>query len=309
TCTATAGTDTPNLSSAAASGWTATAIDSNHDIKLTTTSVSFTGGTAITPIDITGVTNPSNSCTLGSFYARILVYNNGGSSTYSSPTSIGSDQEYGGIALSTTSNISITSKVYETLSFCVFSGTCGTAPSLLLGDPTTHALSATTAYVNSDAKYTLATNASSGIVVTMTGTTLCRSTGSNCDTGTSTYTISAIGATAGSSITGNEQFGMCADTTGATGTLAASSPYADSTSGNSCHTGIATGSYTGSSDFAFNDGTGSNGTNSGGGSKVLSATGPVSSYTGDFAFLGNISSTTEAGIYTTSLNMVATGTF
>jgi hypothetical protein len=211
----------------------------------------------------------------------------------------------GGVALSTAANIAITSKVFETLSFCVFQTACGTAPALTLGDPTTGALSTSNAYDNSAAQYTLATNAGTGVGVSMTGTTLCRSTGANCLTGASQYTISAL-TTAHALTTGSEQFGMCADTTGATGGLAAQSPYADTA--NNCHS-LGTGIYAGSSLFGFNDAASANGTNNAAGSLLLQSTGAVTSYTGTFAFLGDIAATTEAGIYTTSLNLVATGTF
>jgi hypothetical protein len=312
TCSGTAGTDVPNFSAAAASGWTVTSIDSNHDIKLTTTTLSFTGGSAITPIVITGVVNPS--ATAG-FYGRILDYANGGSSTYVSPTSLGSYVDYGGIALSTVSNISITSKVFETLSFCVYlsSASCGTPAVQSLGNTTTGALSSTGAYVNAGTAYSIATNASTGVNVVMTGTTLCRSaTPSNCNTGAaSIYTITSIGTTAGFttaavSSLGTEQFGMCEDTNSLPALVSVPAPYTD-TSGTKCH-GLTTGAYSGSSLFGFNDSP-STGTNSATGSQVLSSTGSIAGFTGNISFLGNIASTTEAGIYTTNLNLVATGTF
>ena len=314
TCSGTAGTDVPDLSSvpsSCATGWTCTAVDSNRSLKLTTSSNSFTSGTP-TSIAITGVTNMS---TVGGFYGRILVYATGGTSGYVSPTSPGSYQDYGGIALSTAANISITSKVFETLSYCVFQSSCGTAPALTLGDATTGALSSTNAYVNNNAQYTIATNAASGAAVAMRGTTLCRSaTPANCNTGAaSVYTITSIGTTSGFttsaiSSVGSEQFGMCADTTGASGGLAAQPPYDDPTA-SACHTGLSTGIYSGSSQFGFDDNTASGGSNNASGSTLLQSTGPISSYTGTFAFLGNISTTTEPGIYTTSLNTVATGMF
>lgn len=303
-CTATAGTDVPNFSSAAASGWTVSTIGSNRGIKLTTSSVSFTSGTPVT-ITVTGVTNPSATA---SFYGRILTYLTGAAGTNTS-VSPGTYQDYGGVALSTAANISITSKVFETLSYCVFQSSCGTAPTLTLGDPTTGALSTTSAYVNNNAQYTIATNAAGGAAVAMRGTTLCRSsTPSDCNTGsTSQYTITGIGGSEVVSSVGNEQFGMCVDTTGASGGLAAQAPYDDSV--NACHTGLTTGTYSGTSKFGFNDVTTSGGTNNASGSKILQSTGAIPSYTGTFAFLGNIAATTEAGIYTTSLNTVATGTF
>ncbi len=303
-CTATAGTDVPNFSSAAASGWTVTTIGSNRGIKLTTSTVNFTAATPTT-ITVTGVTNPSAT---NYFYGRILTYLTGGAGANTS-VSPGTYQDYGGVALTTTSNISITSKVFETLSYCVFQSSCGTPPALTLGDATTGALSVTSAYVNSNAQYTIATNAGSGAAVVMRGTTLCRSgTPSNCNTGSaSQYTITGIGGTSATSSVGSEQFGFCVNTTGATGGLAAQAPYNDTI--NNCNSGLTTGTYSGTSKFGFNDTTSTGGTNNATGSSVMTSTGAISSYTGTFSFLGNIAATTEAGIYTTSLNTVATGTF
>jgi hypothetical protein len=127
-------------------------------------------------------------------------------------------------------------------------------------------------------------------------------------TGAQAFTISAIGNTAAVSAVGTEQFGMCVDTTGVVGTLAAVAPYNDATA-NNCHTAISTGVYAGSSKFGFNDSASAGGTNNAAGSQIMASTADIPTYTGTFAFLGNIAATTEAGIYTTSLNLVATGTF
>lgn len=308
-CTATAGTDVPSFASATVSGWTLSTIGTNRGVKLAS-GAAMTAGTPVT-IAINNVINPSNVGANGTFYARVLTYPGGtaGSNTSVSP---GTYTDYGGIALSTANNISITAKVFETLSFCIFQGAncgAGTAPSLTLGDPTTGALSTSSAYINSNAKYTLATNAGSGVVVAMRGTTLCRSaTPANCNTGTAgANTITAQTTAATFSTPGTEQFGMCTDVTGNTSTLTATAPYIDS-SGATCHS-LTTGTYSGSSTFGFNDVTSSGGTNNASGSQVMSAPGAVTSYTGDFVFAANIANTTEAGIYTTSLNMVATSTF
>lgn len=299
-CTATAGTDVPNFTSAAASGWTVTTIGSNRGIKLTTGSVNFTAATPTT-ITVTGVTNPSNTA---SFYGRALTYTTGGAGANTS-ASPGSYTDYGGIALSTTSNISITSKVFETLSYCVFQSSCGTPPALTLGDPTTGALSISNAYANSNAQYTIATNAGSGVNVTMTGTTLCRP-GGTCTTGANAFTISAMTTNAAKSI-GSEQFGMCINSNSLPSGVTVATQYKDSTAAN-CNS-ISTGTYAGSSTFGFNDSASAGGTNNAAGSQILSSTGSISSYTGTFTFLGDIAAATEAGIYTTSLNTVATGTF
>lgn len=298
-CTATAGTDVPNLTSAAAAGWTVTTIGSNRGIKLTGTHSYIAGGAQT--ITITGVTNPSNTGVNGSFYGRLLTFSTGGAGAFTSVNATGY-QDYGGIALSITDNINITAKVFETLSFCVFQTSCGTAPSLTLGDSTTGALSTSNAYVNSNAKYTLATNAGGGVSVVMRGKTLCNSaTPANCNAGSSQYTIDPMTTTPAVLATGTEQFGMCADKNGSAA-LTIGAAYVDSI--NNCQS-ITTGIYAGTSKFGLDN------TNliAAGGSTVLSSTVAVPSVTGGFAFLGDVASTTEAGVYTSSLNLVATGTF
>lgn len=299
----------PTISSPTSSVGTAATVGSGspiHTIKVT--GLTETGGSPFTISFTAGITNPT---TATSFYARVLTYATGNASGYTpantsgnTPTT-GTYVDYGGVALSTAANISITSKVYETLSYCVFQSSCGTAPTLTLGDPTTGALSTSAAYVNSNAQYTIATNAANGVNVTMTGTTLCRP-GGTCTTGTNAYTISAMTTNAAKSV-GSEQFGMCIDSSTLPSGVTVATEYKDSTASD-CH-GITTGSYAGSSTFGFNDASTSGGTNNAAGSQILSSTGAISTYTGSFAFLGDISATTEAGIYSTSLNTVATGTF
>jgi hypothetical protein len=288
-----------------------------HTIRVT--GLTMTGGTPFTINFTAGITNPSTNV---SFYARVLTYATGNSSGYTPANTSGSTPvsgtyiDSGGVALSTAANISITSKVFETLAFCVYEGSScsgGSAPALILGNSTTDALSTTGAYVNDDANYQIATNAGSGVNITMTGTTLCLSTvliniPADCQPGAGTYsadTIAAIGTTPATSAVGTSQFGMCADTQGSS-VLTAASPYADSV--NNCNSGLSTGAYSGTSKFGFNDST-STGTNSASGSQVISSTAGVPSYTGSFAFIGNVASTTTAGIYSASLNFVATGTF
>jgi hypothetical protein len=312
TCTFAAGT-VPTVASPVSSLGTAAAVGSGspvHTIKVT--GLTETGGSPFTITFTSGVTNPT---TATSFYARVLTSATGGATQYVPANTSGNTPtlgtspaptDSGGIALTTAANISVTSKVFETLAFCVFQTSCGTPPALTLGDPTTGALSVANAYVNNNAQYTLATNAGSGVGVTMTGTTLCRP-GGTCTTGANAFTISAVGNTAAVKAVGTEQFGMCVDTTGATGGLVATVPYSDTV--NACHTGLTTGIYAGTSNFGFNDSASAGGSNNAAGTSLLTSTGAVSSYTGTFAFLGDIAATTEAGLYTTSLNLVATGTF
>jgi hypothetical protein len=274
-------------------------------------------GTAIT-FSITSPTNPSSN---GSFYARIVTFDtkaNADVNFCTSPTvrpaSFTGQVDYGGIALSTTQNIAITAKVFETLSFCVYQTSCGTQAQLTLGDATTGALATSTAYTNINAKYTLATNAQTGVSVQMFGQTLCRAITlnfANCPTGASTNTIKAIGTPAqlvngGSFGPGNEAFGMCVNAVSGT---TAQAPYDDTGTGNNCTTGITTNTYAGTSKFGFIDTSAANGTNNASGSTVLSSSGAVASASSQFAFAANISAITDAGIYQANLNLVATGTF
>jgi hypothetical protein len=311
TCTATAGTDTPNFSTgpAAATGWTVTTIGSGRGIKLTTSSVSFTSGTPVT-ITITNVVNPTNTGAAGGFYGRIITYANGtaGTNTSASP---GSYVDYGGVALSTVNSVNITAKVFETLTFCVYTGAscaAGSAPTLTLGDSVTGALSTQNAYINSDAKYDLATNAagnngsSQSLAVVMKGTTLCRTTGVACNTGSAdANTITPMTTTPAILSTGSEQFGMCVDKNSSTA-LSVAAAYTDSV--NNCHS-LATGVYSGTSKFGFDN----TNVTSASGSTIITSAGAVPSVTGSFTFLADVAATTEAGIYQTSLNMVATSTF
>jgi len=86
-------------------------------------------------------------------------------------------------------------------------------------------------------------------------------------------------------------------------------PYDDTGTGNNCTTGLTTNTYAGTSKFGFIDTSGANGTNNASGSTVLTSSGPVNSASSQFVFAANIAATTEAGIYQSNLNMVATGTF
>jgi hypothetical protein len=305
TCSFSAAT-VPTVASPVSSAGTATALGSGSPVHtIQVTGLTMTAGTAYTITISSGITNPTG---LGTFYGRILTYSTAGQYTPANTTgatpTINTPIDYGGIALSTTSNITITSKVFETLAFCVYQTACGTAPNLVLGNSLTGALSVGGAYVNSNTSWSLATNAGSGVNVTMTGTSLC-TPGGTCATGaTNPYTITAIGATPTISNVGTEQFGMCVNKNGSTA-LTIAAAYTDSI--NNC-TGITTGTYTGTSKFGFDDNA-TTGTTSAGGSQVFSSTSDVPSVVGSLSFLGNISSVTSAGVYTTNLNMVATGTF
>ena len=254
--------------------------------------------------DITGVTNPN----LGnySFYARIYTYTD---STYAvgytlaNPDVIGAHTDDGGVALSTANRLKILTKVQERLTFCLYAdGTCdaeiettGAArvTEIYLGD-TNNVLDPGHSYVNNNSRFDIATNASGGAVVYMKGATLTNSVSD---------TITAMGsAVDNDSDIGTEEFGMCAWASAGAGTLTIEAPYDDTTTNCDSTTNGIDGDA--SAYFAFDD----TSTASASGDLVASKTAGTTS-TARMAYLANIAWATEAGIYTTYLTFIATGTY
>ena len=122
---------------------------------------------------------------------------------------------------------------------------------------------------------TASTNARSGYIITLNGSTLA-------DTASSSITISAIGATAAASTVGSEQFGVRYTASGGTGIVTA--PYNDATPKWAFDTA------------AFPDQIASTATSS--------DTTTYSAY-----YIANIAGSTEAGSYASTLTYIATATF
>jgi hypothetical protein len=313
---------------AGGTGWTLTASagqaklanDNNvaHDIV---------GGTQQI-FDLTGITNPSVT---GTFYARIYTFANNSWGTYGGATSPGNYLDYGGIALSVTTVVTITARVQEQLTFCVSSadpatwsnhdctsGEVGSNPPALTlghGSPTpvldSNNVDQGTIYSQ------LSTNATHGAVINMRNSnTSCG--GLSADAGT-TCAIPATngGSNAGAAAitAGTAAFGLfvsnsTANANGGVGTITPSTIYH-----NSSHVTIPTdlwyGMDTTTSTGAFGGGqaayTGSvTGTF---GSVVASASAPVYRVENTYVFAATAALTTPAGIYTANLAMIATGTF
>jgi hypothetical protein len=162
-------------------------------------------------------------------------------------------------------------------------------------------------FVDKNTKYDIATNASQGVTIRLKGDTL--KTGS--------FSITAVGAAADISRAGTEQFGFCTyrDTATATG-LAAVAPYnsvpgdpgiSAACSSTSQTAGTATSGGASTAGFGF-DTNSTDGTLSTYGDVIATKSAGGQS-TGIIAFIGNIADTTEAGIYTTVLNLIATGIY
>jgi hypothetical protein len=248
---------------------------------------------------------------VGTFYARIYSYV-AQTNDYTSAAVPGTVADFGGIALSTASQISITAKVQETLTFCV-SGTPQTAANTtacLVGDITAPTLTighGSPATIDSSAvdvasAYTqVSTNASGGISMRMKSGNTCSSGGlssnggSVCNIpGTPGGSAAAVAMPAGTAGFGLFVAASSNNTTG-TGTIAPVAPY----NGNG-HTTI-------SSDLFY----GMNGTNvtSTYGDVIASSSAPLSLTNNRLVFAATAALTTQAGIYTVNESLIVTGTF
>jgi hypothetical protein len=274
-----------------------------------TTPATPTGTSTPINFQITGVANPS---TTGTFYARIYTFDTAAHTTAgytcSAPTtrqatsSTTGVMDYGGAALSTVTQVSISATVQETLTFCVsaasITGTCGglTTPSLVIGSGTPAVLStsgdATPAYTQ------LSTNALSGVIVRMKATNACTNGGlttSPPDSSGGCANIPGLGSSAITFPTNQAHFGMCvAPGSGVT----ADANYLDGA--NSCPT-----TFNATSDYGM-DGANLTGTY---GDPIYSTPGAVTNISSSLTFAAMAANTTPAGVYQGNEILIATGTF
>lgn len=283
---------------------TVAAINSNGGVKVTLDTPVTTGNEV--NVVLTGIHNPEDA---GVFYARIVSYEDGTTNYhYTSPTSLGTHLDDGGIALYATDGFGVNGRVAETMTFCasgdggsgspITSGCGGTlvAPNLSLG---TNGVLSTTP--STGTVYTqLSTNAVGGAIVSLksdaagcgglvregTGTVASRCNIAPITTPNTTSTIS--GAFFGLKL-GNIAGALSTTTAlmapSGTGTYDESNYYMNYVSGDA--SGI-TGPY---------------------GDPIYKSAGPVSDGTADLTFGAAISSLTPAGNYKAQFNLIATGTF
>ncbi len=260
----------------------------------TAAAISFELGNGTT----NGVTNPtavSTTSNQGTFYARVYTYTaTGGAATHNTAAPTGFTDN-GGIAMSTASQINLTAKVQETLTFCVYTGAACTngGTAVALGD-TNGVLRSTGEFVDRTTKYDVATNASSGVAIKFKAGL--PTSGAN--------TLASIGTTATSSSAGTTQFGLCTFQFSGSG-LTASAPYDNAGCSGTTQT-AGTGSTGGATGAQFAFDTTPAATTFG---DDLAAKTAGASSTGYIAYVGNISNTQSAGIYTNTFTFIATGTF
>jgi hypothetical protein len=295
-CTAPAAFDwgTPTISSATIgatdiSGWTESTLNSGRTFTTLTTGAGVTpAANAQVTIVVTGVANPSQ---LGTFYGRMITISDDSSVAGYLATDGDTHTGYidvGGAAMSTTDNLVVTARVQETLQFCVYSdgpiggNTCGTESAVNVPDAVTPLNS--TGVETAEGYFKLASNALNGVTVRMWS-----NNGSGGVLKSGTYTIDAFAgaACAADSTTATvEQFGMRFSTLGAN--LAAVAPY-DCAAGNHGWDPAAVGATYGDIVATTND--------------------PNDAEESVMEFAAKSALTTEAGVYSTALNYIATGSY
>ena len=290
TCTAPTGFDvggtSPTVTTSGAigsSGWTATGANGFNGnteyrtLELTNgTGAALTGGSSVVTINLTSAVNPSTAD--HSFYARILTYATTAGATGYAPGSEGSYSDHGGVAMSTASPISITAKVMETLSFCVYHTTCGDSTAITLGHGTNDTLDNTAVDTGNDS-FSLSTNAQGGVSVRLKGPTLTSGSDTFVTPGATPATFTPGQATS--------DFGMFLSSLG-TG-VSASATYNGGTGGQyGFNTTNTTGTY---------------------GDTVATTAGPVNNAASTMQFGAIAANTTPAGIYTAAEQLIATGVF
>ncbi len=314
---------TPTGFSTSTGSWGATFNGAKNLVwETNATAQTVTGSATAITFSINTVVNPS---TVGSFYARILTFDTQAHGTaYTSGSTPGAGLiDAGGIALSVVQQITINAKVQEQITFCVYTasydgggGACSgaTGNTITLGN-TNGVLFSSTPFVDIQTKYDIQTNASLGASIVFTGPPPTIPSTTN----TIAYnTVDGMGVTAGSaytSVIGNtsshSQFGLCTWASfGATTNITPVAPY---TGGGNCSTtsqtaGTGGGGGVGTATFGFDTANAANTTTNPYGSQIATATaGSVAA--GEIAFVGNVAPTAVAGVYTTNLTFIATGTY
>lgn len=288
TCTAPTGL---SLSSATATGgntagWTLTKTASQVKASNAT---GIAAPDTIT-LELGGITNPS---TVGTFYARIYTYSDTTWGGYSGPTSIGTDVDYGGIALSTANSVSVSARVQEQLTFCVSGASMGTncsgmtTPALIIGHGSPTVILDGSQVDTAAAYMQTSTNAQNGAVVRMRNSNTCG--GLSSDGGTN-CNLPAAGGTAISFAAGTANYGMnVSDGTGSVGSVDPTAPYDQNASSKyAMSTADVTSTY---------------------GDQIAGSTGVVNNANNTLTFAAAASNTTPAGIYTATMGLIATATF
>lgn len=278
-------------------GWTLqTTAGATNDLLFTraSTTAITTGQTAF--IDLgngttNGIRNPSTTNT--TFFARIMMF----ASTATTMPAVASDDEdslyAGGVALSTANVLNVTAKVQEALTFCVFTGAnCAAGGnSVALGDSNNVLAAMNQTYLDSSPKFRLASNALGGVVVRMKGDTL--------TSGSFTLTPNGSTCLADSTSTADERFGVRVVTYGAGQYNGGATNSTTPNAGNVDDFGCLAGAH------KFDPAT----ANTTYGQNLVRTFGATDESETNIELAAKASNTTEAGVYTTKLQFIATATY
>ena len=274
---------------------------------------------------VQGMTNPTST---GALYARIYTFSTysgaSGANTFAtaSPltattysTAATNNIDSGGVALYITNSLTVNAKVQEYLQFCVYSNITATAaPCSLSGSTVTLGnssgiLSIASAYVDSSTRFDIATNASGYAAVTFTGLPL--SNGSLLIENSGASGTGTVAATSYTSSVGTDQFGLCVTAAGA-GNQATNYTSTNllSTVNPTYFTGTCPSTLALSAVYAGSDHFGLNIAQAGSVyGDLLAIQKPGTGSTGMISFIGNVAASQLAGIYSTTFNFVASGTY
>jgi len=318
---------------ASVAGWTVGTLNSGRTVELSTTGAgaTTTAGTSIFNFALSGITNTS---VLGTFYARVVTYTDTTAAGGYQAGTEGSYQDYGGFALSTATNISITAKVQETLVFCVTGQdlgggqVCGdgsaeadSLPNLTIGHGSPVQTLSSSQIDTATAYMQVSTNATTGAVIRMHTSNTCANAGLSVNGGTDGCPISGLdNPAAGGPLalvsalpnTGGGEFGLfvgsgytTATVAASTGTIAPSTDYFNTTYANETNNPLST-----IDDLHFgmvNDATGV--TSDYGGVIATTNTQPCNTVNAHLVFGAVAGLTTPAGIYQVNESLIATGQF
>jgi hypothetical protein len=215
------------------------------------------------------VTNPAGNNQ--HYYLRISTYSN---------TTATTELDFGGTALQTAQDLTVTAAVQESLTFCIgdtSSSGCvspGTG-SISLATGSGCPILSTANVCTGNAFMAASTNASSGYAITFNGSTF---------TGPSD-TITEFGAAGATSSPSSKQFGLAVSATSGTGSGTVAATYDFGTNG---------------SKYAFQNATVTN---------IASAAAATAENIYTVTFAANVSATTKPGQYTSTFNFVCTGQF
>lgn len=269
----------------------------------TTATIKLTKSGATGDLTLTGITNPSAA---GTVFARILTYaDDTAANSYvvtDSASALGSPVDQGAVAIAFTDTVAVSGAVLEALTFCVSGADISadtdcansTSPVLTLGDDVGNGVIALSPdnISTGDVFTKLSTNAVGGAIVSLKstgGTSNCAGLALN---GTGDCNIAAAG-TSNSFLAGAGKFGVKL-------TLPTTNDNSDSKG----IIGVATGYDT--SDYRF-DGTNVVGTY--GDPLYNTSGGGVSNKDTKLTFGATAAPNTPAGKYSTSISLIATGTF